>query len=100
MFIAATGLVGCGSRPTRLVEAEWASMTKSNLPARANVTEVGRAEGKYCPTTFGSGHHGLMDEALLNAQKNSGADYLQHAVFTLDRKNTCVSVEGTAFKIK
>ncbi|MES2854887.1 MAG: hypothetical protein V4692_03435, partial [Bdellovibrionota bacterium] len=62
-LVAAGTLSGCAVAPVRIIESEWASMTKTAVPKRSDLTEIGSVSGKFCHKSFGSGHHGLMDEA-------------------------------------
>lgn len=99
-FIAAFALVGCATHKTRLIEAEWASMTRTTVPHSKDVVEVGHVEANYCFSSFKSGDVGLMDEALSAAQKQYSVDYVRNATFYYDRQNICVSVEGQGFRSK
>ena len=90
-------LVGCAHR-VKILDANAVSMTKYSLKKRQKTKEMKEVEGKFCPDSFKqSGRIGLIDEAVKVAQKDSGADFLTHAVFY--REGNCVVATGTAVKI-
>ncbi len=75
------------------------SMTEPSVEAGA-AKPAGRVESKYCPGDDPISSHdrnvGLIDEAVMKAQKQSGAAYLSDV--TVYRDGRCVVVEGTAMK--
>ncbi len=76
------------------------SMTEPSVAPGTAATPAGHVESKYCPgdDSLTSQDHnvGLIDEAVMKAQKQSGADYLTDV--TVYRDGKCVVVEGTAMK--
>ncbi|MCB0412098.1 MAG: hypothetical protein KDD22_06195 [Bdellovibrionales bacterium] len=100
LTLAMSALAGCSTPTVRIMESEWTSMTRSQVPRAQDVQEVGPVEGKFCHSTFKSGHYGLMDEAISQAQKNYHVDYIKNATFMMNKAKACVSVEGIGYKIK
>ena len=89
--------VACGRYAILTVPA--VSMTNTSVEASAKGTPAGHVEAKYCPGDDSSskdGNVGLIDEAVLKAQKQSGATYLTDV--TVSREGSCVIVEGMAMK--
>ena len=83
----------------KVLDASAVSMTHSSIEAGQNLVEIGEVESEFCPDTFGDkGQIGLLDEAISNAQKKSGADWIMNASFWRDEKG-CISVTGTGKKI-
>ncbi len=76
------------------------SMTEASAESGTSATAAGHVESKYCPgddsLTSKDNNVGLIDEAVMKAQKQSGADYLTDV--TVYRDGRCVVVEGTAMK--
>lgn len=76
------------------------SMTRPSVETGTMATPAGHVESKYCPgddpLTSRDHNVGLIDEAVMKAQKQSGADYLTDV--TVYRDGRCVIVEGTAMK--
>ena len=76
------------------------SMTEPSIEGASSATPAGHVESKYCPgddpLTSQDHNVGLIDEAVMKAQKQSGADYLTDV--TVYRDGRCVVVEGTAMK--
>ena len=74
-------------------------MTHQSIEANQNLVEIGEVESEYCPDTFNDkGQIGLLDEAIMGAQKKSGADFITNASFWRNEKG-CISVNGTGKKI-
>lgn len=90
-------LAGCAK--VRIMDASAVSMTKKKMPNGKRLKQIGDVTGEFCTDTFGdSGNIGLMDEAIKDAQKKSGADFILDARFFA--KGGCVSVEGTGAKLR
>lgn len=100
LLVGTLVLSGCSARYAVLT-VPAVSMTEPSVDASgASATSAGRVEGKYCPgdesLTSKDNNVGLIDEAVMKAQKQSGADYLTDV--TVYRDGRCVVVEGTAMK--
>jgi hypothetical protein len=98
--VALFALVGCANPRTRIIESEWASMTQSKVPQAKDVVSTGPVKGDFCFSSFGSGHVGLMDEAIKKAQNTYAVDYIKNATFTMESRKSCVYVEGEGYKTK
>jgi hypothetical protein len=75
-------------------------MTRPSTEA-GHVAQPGeKVNAEFCqgddPITTTDRNVGLIDEAVMKAQKQSGADYI--ADVTISQKGGCVMVEGTAMK--
>ncbi|MEZ0392880.1 MAG: hypothetical protein ACAH59_11740, partial [Pseudobdellovibrionaceae bacterium] len=93
-------LAACVSPAVKLVEAEWTSMTHTEVPLLKDVSEAGTVKGDFCFSSFGKGNVGLMDEAILAAQTKYTVDYIRNPVFMMNTKDACVSVEGQGYRMK
>jgi hypothetical protein len=76
-------------------------MTDASTPEGAQATKGERVSAEYCEgddaiASPGDRNVGLIDEAVMKAQKQSGAAYL--ADVTVSQKGGCVTVEGIAMK--
>lgn len=92
------GMTSCAHK-VKILDASAVSMTQDSLAPNQNLVEIGDIESEFCPSTFGdSGQIGLLDQAISNAQKKSGADWIMNASFWRDG-NGCISVTGTGKKI-
>jgi hypothetical protein len=91
--------LGCSSRYT-ILAVPAVSMTTPSLPAGTKGTPAGRVEAHYCtgdtPIVSKDDNVGMMDEAIMRAQQQSGASYLSDV--TIQRDSDCVYVEGMAMK--
>ena len=92
-------LSGCSARYTVLT-VPAVSMTEPSFQNSTPGTPAGHVESTYCrgddPITSQDKNVGLLDEAVMKAQKQSGADYLTDV--TVYRDGSCVVVEATAMK--
>jgi len=91
---------GCSARYAVLT-VPAISMTNPSFQSGAAGTPIGHVESTYCrgddPITSQDKNVGLVDEAVMKAQKQSGAAYLTDV--TVYRDGSCVIVEGTAMKV-
>ncbi|HKY34619.1 MAG TPA: hypothetical protein VJN18_01660 [Polyangiaceae bacterium] len=91
---------GCSARYAVLT-VPAISMTNPSFQSGATGTPSGHVESTYCrgddPITSKDKNVGLVDEAVMKAQKESGAAYLTDV--TVYRDGSCVVVEGTAMKM-
>lgn len=90
---------GCATRQT-LVTVPAVSMTRPSMD-RNHVAQPGnRVTAEYCkgdtPITREDGNVGLIDEAVLKAQRVSDAEYLRDV--TISQAGDCVRVEGVAMR--
>jgi hypothetical protein len=92
-------LSGCSARYAVLT-VPAVSMTNPSFQGGTPGTPAGHVESTYCrgddPITSQDKNVGLIDEAVMKAQKQSGADYLTDV--TVYRDGSCVVVEATAMK--
>jgi len=90
---------GCSARYAVLT-VPAVSMTNPSFQSGAPGTAAGHVESTYCPgddaITSQDKNVGLIDEAVMKAQKESGAAYLSDV--TVYRDGRCVVVEATAMK--
>lgn len=92
------GATSCAHK-VKVLDASAVSMTHNSIEANQNLVEIGEVESEFCPDSFNDkGQIGLLDEAILNAQKKSGADWIMNASFWRDQRG-CISVTGTGKKI-
>jgi hypothetical protein len=92
------GVTSCAHK-VKILDASAVSMTHTSIEPHQNLVEIGEVESEFCPDTFGDkGQIGLLDEAVKNAQKKSGADFITNASFWRDNSG-CISVNGTGKKI-
>jgi len=69
------------------------------MEANQYLVEIGDVESEFCPDSFkDEGQIGLLDQAIINAQKKSGADWITNASFWRDGKG-CSSVTATGKKL-
>ena len=99
LLVAAT-LGACASRETVLT-VPAVSMTNPSLKAGKSVAPAGRVQAEYCEgddslLSDGDNNIGLIDEAVVKAERDSGAVYLSDV--TVTRKGDCVSVDAIAMK--
>ncbi len=106
VVLAASALLATGCFSYKILEAPYASMTEDGPPSSG--AKAGAAvSGRYCigdpPAAKKGNFVGMIDEATLNAQKNSKTDYIQNAVYMKEGgmfTKTCVSVTGKGVKGK
>jgi len=98
LAIAGLALVSGCTMKQKIMDVAVVSMTRSSLPAGATLKETGDVSGKFCSDQFNDkGQIGLFDEAIKQAQKQSGTDFITNASFFSE--GSCVTVEGTGQKI-
>ncbi len=98
MLMAAVAVLGGCAMKTKVLDAAAVSMTHYNLKEGESLQETGAVTGEFCTDMQnGKGTVGLFDEAIKNAQTQSGVDFILNASFWSTGK--CVSVEGTGAKI-
>ena len=99
LLLSLIALTGCATK-VKILDASAVSMTHANVPANATLVETGDVSGQFCPDTFGdSGQVGLLDEAIKDAQKKSGADFITNAAFWRENGN-CITISGTGQKLQ
>jgi len=99
LSVLALGLIlqSCAHK-IKIMDVSAVSMTKKNIAKNQKLVEKDSVEGRFCSSAFNDkGTVGLIDEAIKDAQKKSGADFIVDARFF--REGGCVGVEGTAAKI-
>ncbi len=94
-------LSACGGRYP-LANVGAVSMTHRSVDSGAQTTSLGEIEAQFCagddePLVADGNNVGLMDEAIMAAQKKSGADFLVGANFYTS--GSCVIVKGEGRKI-
>ncbi len=100
LIIAAllVGMTSCAHK-VKVLDASAVSMTHNSIEAGQNLVEIGEVESEFCPDQMNDrGQIGLLDEAIMGAQKKSGADWIMNASFWRDQRG-CISVTGTGKKI-
>ena len=98
MILAALFITSCAHR-VKILDANGVSMTKYHLKKGQKTKQLDDVEGKFCPDSFNdSGTLGLIDEAVKDAQKKSGGDFLSQVTFY--KEGHCVVVSGTPLKIR
>ena len=99
LLIAAllVGFASCASR-VKVLDASAVSMTHTSLEPGQNLVEIGDVEGEFCSDTWNDkGSIGLIDMAVQDAQKKTGADWITNAAFW--RSGSCMVVTGTGKKL-
>jgi len=95
----ALSTVGCAARYTVLT-VPAVSMTNPSFDPGKAATSAGPVEATYCqgdePLVSHDQNVGLIDEAVMKAQKQSGAAYLTDV--TISRDGKCMVVQATAMK--
>lgn len=99
IIVAALSTLICScAKRVKVLDANAVSVTDYNLKRGTKLKEYRETESKFCPNTFKDGGTlGLIDEAVKNFQKTTGADFITHAVFY--REGNCMVVEGTPAKV-
>lgn len=93
MSVMALGLVSCATAKQKFLDASAVSMNHGSVPAGAKLKDVGPVTGSFCMDSFNDkGEFGLMDEAVKDANKKSGAEIITDATFYT--QGSCVTVEG------
>ncbi|NQZ01024.1 MAG: hypothetical protein HRT45_10210 [Bdellovibrionales bacterium] len=88
---------GCATK-RKLMDVPMVSMTKYNS-GDYELKEMGPISGKFCAdVTEDEGNMGLIDMSVMNAQKQSGADFISN-VSVWAEAGGCTSIEGTGMKI-
>lgn len=91
---------GCSARYAVLT-VPAVSMTNPSFQSAKPGMPAGHVESTYCrgddPITSQDKNVGLVDEAVMKAQKESGAAYLTDV--TVYRDGSCIVVEATAMKV-
>jgi hypothetical protein len=91
------GVTSCAHR-VKIMDASAVSMTHSSMEPGQNLVEIGDVEGEFCPDSMNDkGSIGLIDMAVDNAQKKTGADWITNASFW--RSGNCMYVTGTGKKL-
>ena len=99
LIIAAllVGVTSCAHR-VKVLDASAVSMTQTSVEPGQNLVEIGDVEGEFCSDSFNDkGSIGLIDMAVENAQKKTGADWITNASFW--RSGNCMYVTGTGKKL-
>lgn len=92
------GVTSCAHK-VKILDASAVSMTHTSLEPKQKLQSIGDIEGEFCPDSMNDkGQIGLLDEAIMAAQKKSGADFITNATFYRNQSG-CISVAGTAHKI-
>jgi hypothetical protein len=96
---SALAALGCSARHT-ILTVPAVSMTNPSFDPGHTATAGEHVEAQYCrgdaPLASHDNNIGLIDEAVMKAQKQSGAQYLSDV--TISRDGSCVVVEATAMK--
>jgi hypothetical protein len=99
LLVLAIAATGCAGRYT-ILTVPAISMTKTTFEAGYKPTPGPHVSAQYCsgdkPVVSQDDNVGLIDEAVMKAQQQSGATYIADAV--ISRQDDCVIVEGTAMK--
>ena len=89
----------CATRQT-ILTVPAVSMTRPSVDSSHVVQPGEKVSAEFCrgddPITTEDRNVGLIDEAVMKAQKQSGAEYISDV--TISQKGNCVMVEGTAMK--
>jgi hypothetical protein len=90
---------GCAGRYT-ILTVPAISMTNAAFDPSYRAAPGPRVEAKFCsgddPIVSKDDHVGLIDEAVMKAQQQTGATYLSDVVIA--REDECVVVTGTAMR--
>ena len=89
----------CATRQT-ILTVPAVSMTRPSVDPNHMTQPGDKVSAEYCPgddpITSDDANVGLIDEAVMKAQKQSGAEYIGDV--TISQKGSCVMVEGVAMK--
>jgi hypothetical protein len=101
IILAAVALLsGCAAERHTILTVPAVSMTQPSLQPGYQAHPVGPVNAEYCqgdyPLVSKDQNIGLIDEAVMKAQRQSGATYISDV--TISQKENCVSVEGTAMQ--
>ncbi len=93
-------LNACASRQT-ILTVPAVSMTRPSVQTNHMSQPGDKVSAEYCEgddpiTTTDDNNIGMIDEAVMKAQRQSGAEYISDV--TVSQKGDCVMVEGTAMK--
>lgn len=97
VLILSLVLVSACVMKQKVLDAPAVSMTHPNVPEGKKLKQMGPVNGQFCTDSDHQGTYGLMDEAVKDAQKTSGADFLVNASFF--QTGGCMTVEATGAKI-
>jgi len=90
---------GCAGRYT-LLTVPAISMTEGAIDPNERSVPGPRVEARFCdgdhPIVSADAHIGLIDEAVMKAQRQSGARYLSDVVVA--RQEDCIVVDGTPMR--
>ena len=93
------GVTSCAHK-VKVLDASAVSMTHTSIESNQNLVEIGEVDSEFCPDSFNDkGQIGLLDEAIMAAQKKSGADWIMNASFWRNQSG-CISVTGTGKKVQ
>jgi hypothetical protein len=99
LLALASFIAGCSGRYT-LLAVPAISMTSTTFPPGYRAAPGPRVEAKFCtgdkPVASKDDNIGLIDEAVMKAQQQTGATYLADVV--ISREDDCVVVDGTAMR--
>jgi hypothetical protein len=99
MILAVTG---CAASRQTILTVPAVSMTTPSTEVGYSAQPGEKVSAEYCqgddPVTSNDKNVGLIDEAVMKAQKKSGAAYISDA--TISQKGSCVMVEGTAMLVR
>jgi hypothetical protein len=99
VLVVALGTTACSARYA-ILTVPAISMTNASFDPGYKGTKVAPVEAKYCRGDATIASHdnnvGLIDEAVIKAEQQSGAQYLKDVV--ISRDGSCVVVEATAMK--
>jgi hypothetical protein len=89
----------CATRQT-ILTVPAVSMTRPSVDSGHAAQPGDKVSAEYCqgddPITSDDRNVGLIDEAVMKAQRQTGAEYISDV--TISQKGSCVMVEGTAMK--
>src|SRR5512145_932419 len=90
----------CTSPKYTILTVPAVSMTRPSMEAGKTATRGDKVSSRYCqgddPITSTDQNVGLIDEAIMKAQKDSGAEYLSDVV--ISRQENCIVVDAVAMK--
>ncbi len=89
-------LSSCSVRQ-KIMDVSIVSMTQTHVPEGMKLSQGPTLESKFCPSSEDKGNIGLFDQAVINAQKTNGVDFITSASFW--HENNCVILQGTGQKL-
>jgi len=91
---------GCSTPRYPILTVPAVSMTRASTDEVSSAKAAGKVEAEFCtgddPISSKDQNVGLIDEVIMKAQKQSGAEYLTDVVISTSGK--CVMIEATAMK--